>query len=157
HAQFAGELGIGPGRGVERERAFQTFEESLLPGGDQLFAKSGQALVEKRQSPTALVQGLRRGLVARLLVVALFAALEVQGKKRPAAAALESMVPFPFLGQKVLEGGQQECTEPAALPIGLLQVVLVKKAGEKRLGLVLGILRLRQASPRVSIERIPVE
>src|SRR5262249_3567231 len=157
HAEPPGEFRVGPGRVLDQERPFQTLEQPLLARAAQLLAQPGQALFQQRQRPTALEQGFRRRLVARLPVVAPLPAVEVERQRLASAASFPCLGPLVLLGQEVLEGRQQKRPEPAALPVRLLEVVLLQQPAEELLGQVLSVRGVGQPPPGVRIEGVPVQ
>src|SRR5262249_56136966 len=116
HAEPPGEFRVGPGRVLDQERPFQTLEQPLLARAAQLLAQPGQALFQQRQRPTALEQGFRRRLVARLPGVAPLPAVEVERQQLAAAASFPGLGPLVLLLHDVLPAPPPNPPPPPPLP-----------------------------------------
>src|SRR6266498_5624350 len=61
-----------------------------------------------------------------------------------------------FIGQKMLEAGEQETAKPASVRIRQAKAFLFQEHREELLGQVLPVRRTMSLTPRVSVKRVPV-
>src|SRR4051795_3550310 len=94
--------------------------------------------------------------MGRLEPVTCVSFLGVQMNEFLSTAAFLRLRPLPFVGQKILERGEQESTELSALPIGLGQSVLLLEVHAKSLDEVLGVGLTIAAPADISVKGIPV-
>ena len=97
-----------------------------------------------------------RGIVGGFQAVALLGQGQIQRQELLAAAALLRAVLFPFMGQEMVQRGEQEGAEPAAVGVGAGDGVALQEPGEEFLGQVLGVRRRMATPAHVSVKGIPV-
>ena len=73
-----------------------------------------------------------------------------------AAAAFLGLRAVPFVGEEVLQRGEEEGAELAALGGEAFEVVLLQKAGEERLHEILRVLLRLPLPAHEGVERIPI-
>src|SRR6185503_12560114 len=149
HAQPAGGFGVGDVRPVAGDEDLQFLEHGLLAGQAPFLPKPADGQFQQRQRPASLEGALGRLLIARFEVIAGFGILRVQRDERPAAAALLRGCLVPFVGQKMLEGGQEEVAEAPAALNDVAEKILLDEPRKKLLREILGLLHVVAAPPRV--------
>ena len=63
---------------------------------------------------------------------------------------------IPFIGDKVVERGQQERTKPTLFPIGFLNRTPLQKLSEESLGQILGVMLSITATAQIRVKWIPI-
>src|SRR5262249_58598372 len=102
------------------------------------------------------VDSLRVQFICRLKMVAVLCGSGIERHHGLASAAFLRSRTIPFVGQKMIESGQQERAEFPLLPIYRVEVVLLQHPLEKRLGQILGVLGAVSASSDKGVKRIPI-
>ncbi len=100
--------------------------ETLLATLAGVGAQAIEDLLELRCGPAAIEFLLGGALVRRLDVVAALGGLEVERQRRGGATAFLRLLPVPLVGGVVLQGGEQERAEAAALLVRRLEIALVE-------------------------------
>src|SRR5262249_45123033 len=131
---------------LARQKDLYLLKQRPLSGSGKFALQAVKGSAEQSQGPLLLEKLLGREVGAGDCQVLLFGGGVIQRTEREFAAPLLGVGTAPFVGQKVLQGGQQEGAKPAFPAVHRPQIILLQQAGKKRLG---QILRLRPfiASP----------
>jgi hypothetical protein len=127
-----------------------------LPSRAHFGGKTGDHTVEQGQRPLAVEEPLGIRRVRRVEVEAFVRVLPVQREMFRAAPALLGLRAVPFVGEEVLQRGEQEGAELAAFGGEAFEVVLLQKAGEERLHEILRVLLRLPLPAHEGVERIPI-
>src|SRR5688572_29467249 len=87
----------------------------------ELVPQSLHDPVEHRKRPASFENPLRRLIVRRLSLVALFARREFERDNRPAAPSMRALAIL-FISDKELQGSQQKRPEPALFRVSAIKI-----------------------------------
>src|SRR5947209_5838058 len=107
--------------------------------------------LQHSQGPPAIIDFFRTQFVGGLLLIAVLGGGSVQRQGGGFAASLLRGRLVPFIGQKVLERGEQEGAEAALVWMHTSEVVTGQQPGEKTLREVLRIVRAVAAPAHVDV------
>jgi len=137
HAQLRGSLAVPRVFQIAREKRLQFVEKLSSASVLEFFAEQSGSLLQRCESPAPVKQFVRRYFVHWFEVITLFGGLIVEGQNLAAPATLQGSFAVPFISGKMFESGQEKRPKPAALTLGLSEVLLLKQTSEKTLGQVL--------------------
>ena len=115
-----------------------------------------QGLGHQRERPLTFEEAVRGFRVGGFVAVPFLGGVVVEGDDLLAAAPLEGGVPLVFVDEVVVQRGEQERSEPAALAGDAREVVAFEQSGEESLGQVLGGVGIVPSAADVGVEGKPV-
>src|SRR6185503_4658584 len=151
-----GETGVFAWWRVLEEQSAQGVEPVGLAGLLEFDAQPFHDRVENRLGPAAIEGQFGRRFRCRLMAVA---CLGVDGVERDfvyLATALLARAFLPFIGEEMLDRGEQERTEAALVAVYVLQIMLREEQLEESLRQILGVMRAVALAADECVERIPV-
>ncbi len=140
---------------IEQKRAEQTKEFRAI-GSGEFFFNTAPDVSQQGECPAAFEDFLGRESIHRLKPIPLLRIESVQSKLRLATPALGRVLTVVYIGQVVIQRGQEERTELATLRSSVAERLSSQKLAEKPLDHILGIMRTKAAPSHVGIERIPI-
>jgi hypothetical protein len=156
HLKVCGDLSIGHGAFIGREKRFEAFEELRFVSGDGFIAETGDDAFEQGERPFAVVDAVGREIVGRVDLVAGVGALPVERKHGRTASAFLPAGLVPFVGEEVFQGGKEKGAEAAFFGAEAIEIIALQKFGEETLSEVFGVLASISATADVSVKWIPV-
>jgi hypothetical protein len=126
---FASQCGIRRVGLAEKEH-LQPFEMLQAAVMHELVAQFLHDSVKQRKRPAPFEDPLRRFLVSRLALVAVFARREFKRHHRSAAPFVRALA-VPFVGHKEFQRGQHEGSQPTLVRVRTIEISAVQHADEK--------------------------
>ena len=140
-SQADGDFGITNGATGFREGGLELLE-NLFPSGHGIFlAQAAQYKVKEGERPTTFINLLGRNWIGGFKDAAGRGGGGVNGDGDLTAPTLLRPGLVPFIGQKMLEGGEQLRPEPSPGFVGSGQRIPGEQPREEFLGQVLGVVR----------------
>jgi hypothetical protein len=136
--------------------SLEALEPIQFAGPVEFVAQVAHYAVEHGSRPFAQEDALGSLVVAGLAQIVGFAGLEIERQRGRPSAALQSSLAVVGIGQKVLDGAQQEGAEPAFFRIGPREESSGQDAQEKLLGQILRLFRHVSAAANEGVDGIPV-
>ena len=138
------------------DERLELFVETRLPGPCARSAQSYLRLAEQRLRPPSFEQSLGIESVPWLERVASLGGRDVERQRRRAAASLGRVCPLVLVHHEVLQRGEQERSESAALRLRPSQHLAVKQTHEESLHQVFSVLDVISRPSDVRVEGVPV-
>ncbi len=157
HGKTGGNLRIGNRVFVGGEEGFDVVEETGFADGSRFVTETGEHTFEERECPFAVVDAVGSEVVGGFDLVTGIGALPIEGESGQWAAAFLAAGFVPFIGEKVLERGEEEGAETAFFGAEAVEVITFEETGEETLSEILGILAGVAAAADVGVERIPID
>src|ERR1035438_10004008 len=151
---FACQRGIRRVRLPEKEH-LQPFEMLQVAVMHELVPQFLHDPVKHRERPTPLENPLRRFIVRRLALVALFAGREFKWYNRSAAAFARALAVL-FVGHKEFQGSQNKRSKTALFRVSAIEISPFQHAQEELLREILRLIGRITAPAQIGIQRIPV-
>jgi hypothetical protein len=116
--QFRRRLLVCPFIAFARQEVLEHLELPFLARGAKFFAQARQTSFEQRDRPALLVNFVRRPVIHRLQLIALFRLRFFEGQDFDSAAAFPGAGFSTSVKEKMFERSQQKCPKLAAPRIG---------------------------------------